>query len=347
MRRRMTPGAAGRPPVGRLTRHRARAAGEAARAPEGLESVLGTRRLDPKLDTASADPVRDAVAELLAGGARAHSVAAGSRDELDAAGRIRPEAGWAELLTGGDVARALEAVQARVRLADRQAQRQAEIARTAAAGVQELLAGLATIEEGVRAQFAAELHDGVAQSLAAARALLAADPADLSGQMRLSGLRDYLEDAEAQLRAVISRARPPALDGGDLGRAVSELRADMAHRYGLEVQVSWPRVPRRLPVTTAVAVYRFFQEGLVNIVKHADVEQAWLSLDMDETGLVARVRDAGVGFSAAEASPREGGRHVGLELLATRARLAGGHLTVSSGPGGTVLTLQLPVPTPG
>lgn len=327
-----------------------------ARAAAGAEPVADTGRAELVADTARAelvaetgpvDPVGDAVAELLAGRTRTGTSAAGSRDELDAPARHLPEATWADLLAGRDVARALEALQARVRLADRQAQRQAEIARTAAAGVQELLAGLAAIEEGVRAQLAAELHDGVAQSLAAARALAAADPTDPIGEPVPARLRDYLEDAEAQVRAVISRARPPSLDGGDLGRAVSELRADMAHRYGLEVQVSWPRVPRRLPVSTAVAVYRFFQEGLVNIVKHADVEQAWLSLDMDQTGLVARVRDAGVGFSAADATPRDGGRHVGLELLSTRARLAGGGLTVSSGPGGTVLTMQLPIPGPG
>jgi signal transduction histidine kinase len=58
---------------------------------------------------------------------------------------------------------------------------------------------------------------------------------------------------------------------------------------------------------------------------------------------VATVRDEGPGFRLDEVRP-DRGRHVGLGLLRERARLAGGSLEVTTGPGqGTELALRLPL----
>jgi signal transduction histidine kinase len=94
---------------------------------------------------------------------------------------------------------------------------------------------------------------------------------------------------------------------------------------------------------SAVTVYRFFQEALLNVVKHADVDEADASLAVEGEQLVARVRDAGPGFVPSQVQS-SGGRHVGLGLLRERARLAGGSLDVATAPGdGTELTLRLPL----
>jgi signal transduction histidine kinase len=157
-------------------------------------------------------------------------------------------------------------------------------------------------------------------------------------------LSDYVEDAEEQVRAVMARTRPPALREGDLASAVGGLRLDMGARYGLQVELSWPDSPYPLPLASAVTVYRFFQEALLNVVKHADVDDAYLSLQVDEDVVVATVRDEGPGFDPAMVQP-DRGRHVGLGLLRERARLSGGSLDITSTKGeGTVLTLRLPRP---
>jgi signal transduction histidine kinase len=118
----------------------------------------------------------------------------------------------------------------------------------------------------------------------------------------------------------------------------------MGARYGLHVDLSWPDSPYPLPLASAVTVYRFFQEALLNVVKHADVDDATVSLQVLEDAVIAEVRDAGPGFDPAAVRP-DRGRHVGLGLLRERARLSGGSLDVTSGRGeGTVLTLRLPRP---
>ena len=243
--------------------------------------------------------------------------------------------GWAgsEL---AELARTLDALQLRVRMSDEVAERHRRTAETASAGMFELLSGLVAAEEGARGQLAAELHDTVAQSLMTARSILS----DVDGNVPQAA--ELVAEAEDQVRAVMARTRPPALRDGDLARAVESLRDDLLNRYGLVVGVEWPTQAYPLPLVTAVTVYRFFQEALLNVVKHADVDDAFAQLRVDEEWVVAVVSDQGPGFDPDEVHS-ERGRHVGLGLLRERARLVGGSLEVTSWPSnGTTLTLRLP-----
>lgn len=241
-----------------------------------------------------------------------------------------------------ELSSAVDALALRMRVADELAVRHRHNAETASAGMFELLSGLIAAEEAARGQFAAELHDTVAQSLAVARSLLA------DGEPFRAV--EYVEEAEEQVRAAMARARPPALRDGDLASAVGLLRDDLERRYALIASLRWPPSPRPLPLATAVTIYRFFQEALLNVVKHADTDAASATLEIDGDLLIATVRDHGAGFQPDQVRPNRG-RHVGLDLLRERVRLAGGSVDVRSRPGeGTTLELRLPIggqPPPG
>jgi signal transduction histidine kinase len=234
-----------------------------------------------------------------------------------------------------ELARVLDALHLRARVAD-------EVAEQTSAGVFELLSGLVAAEEATRGQLSAELHDTVAQSLAVARAQLAESDPAAPDPTRVERVRELVEDAEEQVRAVMARTRPAELRDGDLASAVGALRREFATRYLVTVRLSWPEEAYPLPLVSAVTIYRFFQEALLNVVKHADVDEAEASLAMEGEQVVARVRDAGPGFVPSQVQS-SGGRHVGLGLLRERARLAGGSLDIATAPGdGTQLTLRLP-----
>ena len=245
-----------------------------------------------------------------------------------------------------ELARVMDALQLRARVSDEVAAQARQAAEQTSAGVFGLLSGLVAAEEATRGQLSAELHDTVAQSLAAARSLLAdrglaTDP-DLRAQV-LERVGEFVEDAEEQVRAVMARARPAELRDGDLATAVGALRREFAIRYLFTVRLSWPEQPYPLPLVTAVTVYRFYQEALLNVVKHAQVDEADAELCVDGEDLVAVVRDTGPGFDPATVEST-GGRHVGLGLLRERARLAGGSLAIQAEPGaGSILTLRLPL----
>ena len=232
----------------------------------------------------------------------------------------------------------VDALHRRVRMADEVAERHRQAAETASAGMFELLAGLVAAEESARGQLAAELHDTVAQSLTMARVLLddRRNPSSVGRAVEMVG------EAEEQVRAVMARTRPPALRDGDLARAVEALRDDFRNRYGLEVSINWPDEPHPLPLASAVTIYRFFQEGLLNVIKHADVDAARADLVIDDKWVTAIVADQGLGFTPDNVAS-SGGHHVGLGLLRERARLVGGALEITSWRGaGTTLALRMP-----
>ena len=72
---------------------------------------------------------------------------------------------------------------------------------------------------------------------------------------------------------------------------------------------------------TAVTVYRFFQEALLNVVKHADVDEAWATLDVDERGVTASVSDSGPGFDPQ--GPDERFQSASLHLILLSRALLG------------------------
>jgi signal transduction histidine kinase len=218
-------------------------------------------------------------------------------------------------------------------------------ARSASAGVADLVAGLVTAEEGARGQLAARAarHRGaVAGPVAVARP---GPGGPRAGRPDLVRLADHVEDAEEQLRAVLSGPGPPRLRDGDLGQRRGVTARRRPRPYALEVAVRWPADPVALPLVSAVTLYRFFQEALVNVVKHSGVDDAELALEVRPDEVVATVRDRGPGFEPEQVRP-DGGRHVGLGLLSERARLSGGRLEVESGAElvGTLVRLRLPRP---
>ena len=247
-------------------------------------------------------------------------------------------AGTSELVQLGAV---LEALHLRVRLGDSVGEQHRRDAETAGAGVFELLSGLVAAEEAARGQLAAELHDTVAQSLAVARSLLHGRP---SSPDELARVADHVEDAEEQVRAVMARTRPPALRDGDLASAVDNLRRDLAARYGLEVGLSWPQEPYPLPLASAVTVYRFFQEALLNVVKHADVDDAYAELLVERTPSSPGSWTPAPASSPTRCAPRRAGTSAsgccasGPGCPAARSRSSCGTY------GGTTLTLRLPRP---
>lgn len=300
--------------------------------PAGVAIAAGTvvALVGVAVVAASAQRLAQAVDRLAADASRRSTRPAGAAD-LSVPVQVR------ELRELGGM---LDALDLRAIVAEETAEQALRTAHTAGAGMFELLSGLVAAEEAARGQLSADLHDTVAQTLVAARTILA-NPEGQQGAWER--VRDLVDEAEEELRAAMARARPPELRDADLASAVDGLRRDMAARYLLDVELSWPEDPRPVPMVTAVAIYRFFQEALLNVVKHADVDEVSASLTVTDDALVAVVRDAGPGFEPDKVQS-SGGRHIGLGLLRERARLAGGGLDIATAPErGTTLTLRLPL----
>lgn len=201
--------------------------------------------------------------------------------------------------------------------------------------------------EEERRRLRRDLHDGLGPSLASLllearvlRRMIREDPA------AAEGLADEIQaDIRATIddvRRVVNELRPPALDDLGLVPALQVMaaklgRSDDQGTPGLSVQVDAPADLPSLPAAVEVAAYRIVQEGLANVLHHAQARQAvvriWVNGD-----LRVEVWDDGAGFQ----TRRRGG--VGLISMRERAAELGGRCEISSTPGaGTLITATLPI----
>jgi signal transduction histidine kinase len=152
-----------------------------------------------------------------------------------------------------------------------------------------------------------------------------------------------VRDAMQQLRSLIVEIHPPQLESAGLAGVLENLAAGMSSS-GLDVAVEVAVEPGlRFPPETEQMLFRAAQEGLRNIVNHAQATHAQLTVKPDADSVELVVADNGIGFTAASIAQRRAGGHLGLALLAELAADAGGHLEMESQPGiGTTLRLRMP-----
>lgn len=196
---------------------------------------------------------------------------------------------------------------------------------------------------GERNRLARELHDAATQTVfsitltaEAARLALDQDPA------RLPALLDRLQESSAaalaEMRSLVRELRVPAVAEDGLLAALRQHAAVRERREGLRVILT-VEGEERGSVDAREALFRTVREALNNVVKHAGVAEAEVSLAFGARELRAVVRDRGRGFDPAAA------RAAGFGLAGMRERIEsrGGALTVAAVPGeGTTVTAVLP-----
>jgi two-component system NarL family sensor kinase len=194
-------------------------------------------------------------------------------------------------------------------------------------------------QEEERSRVARELHDDALQRVA----LIRHEVDDLRGLSpeaahRVDGVAGELVDLGTVLRSAAHQLHPSVVEKAGLVRALGDLASEFGRTAGLEVRLALPPANLSVPPQVGVAAYRIAQEALRNVVKHAGVARADLSLDVDAAAgtLTLRVADAGAGFDAGPARPVDG---IGLITMRQRAEALGGRLAVRAAPGGgTVVT---------
>ena len=200
-----------------------------------------------------------------------------------------------------------------------------------------LASELTLTEQRARERLAKMLHDGLQQSLFSASLKLE--------QLKLKippAVTPLLEEARAEIGDAIAAGRtlsfelaPPEVISARLGPAVTWLADRMRTKYGLKVRVradAGADVDRK---DVRVLLFESLREILFNVVKHAHVDSAEVSLAVGaDNMLVITVTDHGAGFDLAAL---DDGRtaNTGLGLLSIRERLAllGGRLEIESSRG--------------
>jgi two-component system NarL family sensor kinase len=197
-----------------------------------------------------------------------------------------------------------------------------------------LTARLLVAQEAEQKRLAAELHDGLGQSLSLLRFEIEgcleqrADPAyALSALERAAA---YIRRSQEELRRVTNNLGPVCLKKYGLNRSIDLLCQELrVARPGIEIRCALDAMDHQVPARLAVAVYRIAQEALHNVARHAEATTVKLQFRTPDGAVELRIVDDGVGL------PLNGARHEGLGLttMRERAESLGGRYSLVSAPG--------------
>jgi signal transduction histidine kinase len=205
----------------------------------------------------------------------------------------------------------------------------AELSRTARR-LREVGAARAETEEALRRRVARELHDGLAQDLAAA--LVALPRAD--GSLARAGI----ESALAEVRSLATGMALPDLERLSVAAVVDQACRDHERKTGRSVTREIGPLPEGAAHTLKIAVYRTLQEALSNALRHAPGALVRVRASADAHALLLTCDDEGPGI-AADARPG-----LGLRGMRERIELLGGTLDVHRGTNsGTAVRASIPL----
>ena len=208
---------------------------------------------------------------------------------------------------------------------------------------------LNTTEARERKRFAADLHDQIGQSLVLAKLELGqlgelANALDENALSSIERLEEIIDQALNEIRSLTQDLSPQVLYTLGFDSALEWLADNMQERYDLACRIEVGKQPTPLSGDPAVVAFQAVRELLINVVKHAGVKKASVSITREETAVVMHVEDRGRGFipDALDLQRCHGG--FGLFSIRERLSLLGGDLEIKSSPGnGTSAQVVIPV----
>lgn len=210
------------------------------------------------------------------------------------------------------------------------------------------LGAVTTGQEEERRRLARDLHDDTIQALIALNqqiqlAQLSVVDETMAG--KLSTMQQMAEQMIGDLRRLTRDLRPIYLEDLGLIPALDMLARDIGHLQQLPVTFESSGRDRRLPAAEELALYRIAQEGLSNVLRHAQASQADLCLAFESEAVTLTIRDDGVGFVVPESPAQMAATgHFGLLSIQERAELIGARMVIASTPGsGTQIAISLPL----
>ena len=203
---------------------------------------------------------------------------------------------------------------------------------------------LQALSEREKSELARKLHDELGGLLTAAKMDLSWLQSRLEGaviQERLAQLGSVLDEAMDLKRRVVEELRPSLLDHFGLPTALRAYVESTCAKAGLASQVVVEHTCESMSKDATIALFRVVQEGLTNIIRHAQAKTVKLELSGDERHCIVALADDGRGFDAR--SPQFRWSH-GLMGMRQRAEALGGRLAIQSRVGaGTGVRVEIPI----
>jgi signal transduction histidine kinase len=209
--------------------------------------------------------------------------------------------------------------------------------------IQKLGVEVVTAQDTERARIARELHDSIAQTLAAVRFQLSAAAANATD----TDLRNNLATAKGMIGKVMDEVRnisqslhPRVADDLGLVIALEALAHEAGERSGLKVKVTANIGQKRVPASVAATLFRVAQESLKHAEASAAAGTAEIFLYANDGRICLEVTDDVRGLDSGTSKVDNSGN--GLATIRDRVALTGGVMRIASEEnGGTKVTAEL------
>jgi signal transduction histidine kinase len=197
------------------------------------------------------------------------------------------------------------------------------------------------VRDRERKQVANELHENVAQYLAAlgmylysARNLGTAPSVDV--QRFLDEGRTLLARYSGEIQTMARVLYPAGLDELGLAAAIRWKIRSVNERHGIEVTLEIPPDLPRLPTDHELVLYRVMEEALANVLSHSGSKMATVRVFCDALEVGLEVIDSGSGIQLAEGTVSgDSAKGTGIHEMRERLRNLGGRLEIASTSDGT------------
>jgi PAS domain S-box-containing protein len=215
--------------------------------------------------------------------------------------------------------------------------------------LQELSWQIMRARDEERRHVARELHDSAGQSLAVlgmeVDQLLQKASSSPELVADIARIRETVRLLHSEIRTTSYLLHPPLLDESGLQAAISWYAGGLTERTSLPIDIEICDNLGRLPRDLELAIFRFIQEALTNIHRHASPTKAWIVLSRSQSSITAEVRDDGIGISPERLQQvRSGGSGVGIRGMRERIRQFRGSMEIHSDSNGTKVSVQIPIP---
>ncbi len=213
------------------------------------------------------------------------------------------------------------------------------------AELQVLSRQLVAIQETERRQIALELHDEIGQYLTGLKLLMEGNEKlpEATRAQRLAQAGKLVNELIGRVRELSLDLRPAMLD--DFGLVPALLWLFQRYESQTRVQVVFQnRLPEgeRYDSELETAAFRTIQEALTNIARHAQTDEAEVTLWRNDRSLGIKIEDRGVGFDLDSVLDQQ--RSSGLIGMRERVSLLGGRLDIDTALNhGTSLTIEFPL----
>jgi PAS domain S-box-containing protein len=215
--------------------------------------------------------------------------------------------------------------------------------------IRSLASKLTIVEQEERHRISQVLHDDLQQRLFALKAQMSflsdffeKDQVPASFYAELDQIQSSLSEAVAITRNLSIDLNPVVLHGEGLAEAMSWLSFRVKEQYGLHVDLEAKESFNELDYHVRMLLFQSIRELLFNIVKHAGVSEATVTLErVNGRGRII-VSDTGRGFDA-ETIMKSPARAHGLLIIQDRLSLLGCQMDLTSRVGeGTRVAIELP-----